>query len=95
MRGDEERIRDGGCDAYLSKPISVPKFIETIRRSLGSARVCQPLVAAAKQKGGGATKSYTSIRLRIWVRSSNLFGRANKYRASQGSQRAGDTFKKG
>jgi CheY-like chemotaxis protein len=28
-------IRDGGCDAYLSKPISVPKFIETIRRFLG------------------------------------------------------------
>ena len=37
MRGDEERIRDGGCDAYLSKPISVPKFIETVRRFLGSA----------------------------------------------------------
>ena len=35
MRGDEERIRKGGCDAYLSKPISVPKFIETIRRFLG------------------------------------------------------------
>jgi two-component system, cell cycle response regulator DivK len=35
MRGDEERIRKGGCDAYLSKPISVAKFIETIRRFLG------------------------------------------------------------
>jgi CheY-like chemotaxis protein len=35
MRGDEERIREGGCEAYLSKPISVPKFIETIRRFLG------------------------------------------------------------
>ena len=54
MRGDEERIRDGGCDAYLSKPISVPKFIEAA--FWGSARVCQLLVAAAKQKGGGATK---------------------------------------
>jgi CheY-like chemotaxis protein len=35
MNGDEERIREGGCQAYLSKPISVPKFIETIRRYLG------------------------------------------------------------
>src|SRR3546814_6790326 len=32
MKGDEERIRQGGCEAYVSKPISVPKFIETIDR---------------------------------------------------------------
>jgi two-component system, cell cycle response regulator DivK len=31
MKGDEERIREGGCEAYLSKPISVVKFLETIR----------------------------------------------------------------
>src|SRR5512141_551001 len=37
MRGDEERIREGGCEAYLSKPISVGKFIETIRHFLGTA----------------------------------------------------------
>jgi two-component system cell cycle response regulator DivK len=36
MKGDEERIREGGCDAYLSKPIAMAKFIETIRRFLGS-----------------------------------------------------------
>jgi two-component system, cell cycle response regulator DivK len=36
MKGDEERIREGGCEAYLSKPISVAKFIETICRFLGS-----------------------------------------------------------
>ncbi|EAU40405.1 Response regulator receiver [Fulvimarina pelagi HTCC2506] len=35
MKGDEERIREGGCEAYISKPISVPKFIETIRSFLG------------------------------------------------------------
>ena len=35
MKRDEERIREGGCEAYLSKPISVAKFIETIRRFLG------------------------------------------------------------
>jgi len=35
MKGDEERIREGGCEAYLSKPISVGKFIETVRRFVG------------------------------------------------------------
>jgi two-component system cell cycle response regulator DivK len=35
MKGDEERIRQGGCEAYLSKPISVGKFIETVKRHIG------------------------------------------------------------
>lgn len=35
MKGDEERIREGGCEAYLSKPISVSKFLETVRNFLG------------------------------------------------------------
>ena len=30
MKGDEEKNRQGGCEAYLSKPISVAKFFETI-----------------------------------------------------------------
>ena len=37
MKGDEERIRQGGCEAYLSKPISVAKFIDTIRHFLNPA----------------------------------------------------------
>ncbi|MHA1548531.1 MAG: response regulator [Alphaproteobacteria bacterium] len=37
MKGDEERIRQGGCEDYLSKPISVTKFIETIKHYLGDA----------------------------------------------------------
>lgn len=37
MKGDEERIRQGGCEGYMSKPISVPKFIETIKSYLGDA----------------------------------------------------------
>ena len=36
MKGDEEKIRQGGCEAYLSKPISVGKFLETIDKFLGS-----------------------------------------------------------
>jgi len=34
MKGDEEKIRDGGCEAYISKPISVAHFIETVQRFL-------------------------------------------------------------
>ena len=35
MKGDEERIRQGGCEAYISKPISVISFLETVRKHLG------------------------------------------------------------
>jgi two-component system cell cycle response regulator DivK len=35
MKGDEERIRQGGCEAYLSKPISVAKFLETVKTYIG------------------------------------------------------------
>jgi two-component system, cell cycle response regulator DivK len=34
MHGDEERILKGGCEAYLSKPISIARFMETVRRFL-------------------------------------------------------------
>ncbi len=34
MKGDEERIREGGCEAYISKPISVVHFLDTIRKLL-------------------------------------------------------------
>jgi two-component system, cell cycle response regulator DivK len=35
MKGDEERIREGGCEAYIAKPISVVRFIETVRQFVG------------------------------------------------------------
>lgn len=34
MKGDEEKIRDGGCEAYIAKPISVASFIKTVERFL-------------------------------------------------------------
>jgi two-component system, cell cycle response regulator DivK len=37
MKGDEERIRQGGCEAYISKPISVANFVQTIKTFLGDA----------------------------------------------------------
>lgn len=35
MKGDEEKIREGGCEGYIAKPISVPNFLETVGRFLG------------------------------------------------------------
>ena len=34
MKGDEEKIRESGCDGYIAKPISVMNFIATIDRYL-------------------------------------------------------------
>ena len=34
MKGDEEKIRAGGCEAYLAKPITVNAFIDTVRKYL-------------------------------------------------------------
>ncbi len=38
MKGDEERIREGGCEAYISKPISVQLFLETVQHYIGDAQ---------------------------------------------------------
>jgi two-component system cell cycle response regulator DivK len=35
MKGDETRILEGGCEAYIAKPISVTQFLETVARLLG------------------------------------------------------------
>lgn len=34
MKGDEDKIRECGCEGYVSKPISIVTFIETIRHHL-------------------------------------------------------------
>jgi two-component system, cell cycle response regulator DivK len=34
MKGDEQKIREGGCEAYISKPISVMSFLQTIDKFL-------------------------------------------------------------
>jgi two-component system, cell cycle response regulator DivK len=34
MKGDRERIRNGGCEDYIAKPISVADFLRTVERFL-------------------------------------------------------------
>ncbi len=35
MKDDEEKILSAGCEAYISKPISIVSFLNTVRRFLG------------------------------------------------------------
>ena len=34
MKGDEEKIREGGCEDYISKPISVMQFLDKVKKYL-------------------------------------------------------------
>lgn len=35
-KGDESRVREAGADAYVSKPISVARFVEAVEALAGS-----------------------------------------------------------
>lgn len=39
MKGDEEKIREGGCEDYISKPISITEFIRTIQKYVGPGQM--------------------------------------------------------
>ena len=39
MKDDEEKILAAGCEAYISKPISIMPFLNTVRRFLGEQEV--------------------------------------------------------
>ncbi|MCE2927973.1 MAG: response regulator [Rickettsiales bacterium] len=39
MKDDEEKILSAGCEAYISKPISIMPFLNTVRRFLGEQEV--------------------------------------------------------
>lgn len=45
MKGDEQKIREGGCEDYISKPISVMKFMETVQKYLPAVEVNDPTVS--------------------------------------------------
>jgi two-component system cell cycle response regulator DivK len=66
-KGDEERIRDAGAEGYVSKPISVLKFVEAVRALLeaAAARVeeadapgeAEPEAEAPETEGGPASEA--------------------------------------
>jgi two-component system cell cycle response regulator DivK len=54
-QGDDERIRAAGAQAYVSKPISVAKFAQTVDGLLADARA----TAAAEIETGAAADAET------------------------------------
>lgn len=51
MKGDEEKIRQGGCDDYISKPISVSNFVQTVQKYLTGADHTQDDQANDQEQG--------------------------------------------
>lgn len=39
MKDDEEKILRAGCEAYISKPISIMSFLETVKKFLGAEAI--------------------------------------------------------
>jgi two-component system cell cycle response regulator DivK len=37
MKGDDEKVREAGCEGYLTKPIRVQHFLGTIAATIGQA----------------------------------------------------------
>ena len=42
MRQDERLVREAGCEAYMSKPIQMMPFIDTVRRLTGPRTAAPP-----------------------------------------------------
>lgn len=53
MEGDRERFIAAGCDGYISKPIDIDTFVDTVRDYLKKAELKKS--AAESSKDGGAS----------------------------------------
>ncbi len=51
MEGDRERFIAAGCDGYISKPIDIDTFVDTVR---GFLKRAEPVQAANASQNGGA-----------------------------------------
>ncbi len=49
-KGDEERIRDAGAEGYVSKPISVMRFVEAVGALLAAAKERDWAISEAQQE---------------------------------------------
>ena len=49
-KGDEERIRDAGAEGYVSKPISLMRFVESVAALLAAAKEREAAVAELQQE---------------------------------------------
>ena len=56
-RGDEERIRAAGAQAYVSKPISVVRFADTVEQLLKPQQDAGPHVETAAEVPSGSREA--------------------------------------
>ena len=50
MKGDEQEIRNGGCDGYIAKPISVASFLQTVSKFLEPQAAQSPSLKSGNKK---------------------------------------------
>jgi two-component system, cell cycle response regulator DivK len=50
MKGDEQKIREGGCEDYISKPISVSTFISVVQKHLAGGNNPEPETITASSE---------------------------------------------
>ena len=63
-KGDEERIRQAGAEGYVSKPISVPRFVEAVRALLEAAQErgdAEEMPAASEEPDPGEEGSAAGV----------------------------------
>ena len=83
MKGDEERIREGGCEAYLSKPISVGKFIETIRHFLGVRESVDDRARSRRRRRSGQRQAARSAAVgRVFRRRHRAIAARRRWRSA-------------
>jgi two-component system cell cycle response regulator DivK len=63
MRADEMHVREAGCEAYMSKPIQMMPFIDTVRSLTGQRTTAAP--PAAPRTPGGSSSSGAPPRRRV------------------------------
>ena len=53
-KGDEERIRDAGAEGYVSKPISLMRFVESVATLLAAAKEREAAMSEAQPEEASA-----------------------------------------
>jgi two-component system cell cycle response regulator DivK len=69
-KGDEERIRDAGAEGYVSKPISVMRFVEAVRALLKEREAMPTLESSAVER---VEHDETSGTLDIWYKDGDRY----------------------
>jgi two-component system cell cycle response regulator DivK len=69
-KGDEERIRDAGAEGYVSKPISLMKFVEAVRGLLKDREDMPKVDSSAVDRVEHDSDSGT---LQIWYKGGDLY----------------------